>query len=59
MENNTNKEVVMVGGEIVVKPIIPRRVCRNHELIWFLIGEKCPYCKRLSISGYEFEESND
>ena len=40
-------------GEITIKVETPRKACRNHNIMYFLIGEKCPYCHRKSISAYE------
>jgi hypothetical protein len=43
-------------SEITVRPIIPRKVCDNHDAVWCLMGYPCPRCKRISLFAYDYDD---
>lgn len=53
-ENGYNEET----GMIEVRPKLPRKKCQNHDLLTYLLGEKCPRCRRLSpFARYDYENA--
>ena len=39
--------------EITTPVDVPKKVCEDHDIVWVLIGEKCPRCNRRALTAYE------
>lgn len=61
MENEITGEALQERADerreeipVIQKPIVSRKMCNNHDLVFPLMGEPCPNCRRLSLFAYDY-----